>query len=102
MRPINPRGGSRIGIDGLTMPIDVKDRSKVLSSLWLWLPQSSRKAGESFCEENICSNAGQFSQKSLGVAVAVGPMPIGQQRQSLTGVATKIPGSSQSHGFQKE
>jgi hypothetical protein len=84
------------------MPIDVKDRSKVLSSLWLWLPQSSRKAGQSFCEENICSNAGQFSQKSLGVAVAVGPMPIGQQRQSLTGVATKIPGSSQSHGFQKE
>jgi hypothetical protein len=84
------------------MPIDVKDRSKVLSSLWLWLPQSSRKAGESFCVENIRSNAGQFSQKSLGVVVAVGPIPFGQQRQSLTGVATKIPGSSQSHGFQKE
>jgi hypothetical protein len=36
------------------------------------------------------------------MAVTVGPLPIGQQCQSLTGVATQIPGSPQSHGFQEE
>ena len=84
------------------MPIDVKNGSNALSPLWLWLPQSSRPTCERFCERDICSTAGQFSQKSLGVTIAVGPMPPSQQCQSLAGVATKIPGSSQSHGFQKE
>lgn len=57
---------------------------------------------ECFCEEAICSNAGQFGKKSFSVAIAVGPIPTGQQRQSLTAVATQVPGSLKPYRLQKE
>ncbi len=88
---MNPRGESRISIDGLAMPIDVKDGSWALSPLGLWLPQRSRPTCERFCERDICSTAGQFCQESLGVAVAVGPTPTGEQGKSLAGIALSHP-----------
>ena len=91
-----------LGIDGLAVTIDVKDRSRVLSPLGLWLPQSSCPTCERFRERDICSTAGQLCQESLCVAVAVGLMSTGEQGESLAGVAAEIPGSPQSYGFQKE
>ena len=77
-----------ICIDGLAVTIDVKDRCRTLFPLGLWLPQSSRPTCKRFREGDICSNAGQLCQESLSVAVAVGPMPTGEQGKSLASVAT--------------
>src|SRR6266566_2024449 len=86
--PDQPAWDQRICIDRLAVTINVKDRSSVLSPLGLWLPQNSRPTWERFREGDICSNAGQLCQESFDVAVAVGPMPTGEQGKSLTGVAT--------------
>ena len=92
----------RIGVDRLAVSVNIEDRNWVLCLLWCLLPQRSSKAGERFCQGSIDSKRGQLRQKSLSVAIPVSSMPTGQECQSLTGVATQIPGSSQSHGFQKE
>ena len=102
MRPSNPRGESRISVDGLAVPIDVEDGHGTLSPPCAFLPQRSGPTCERFCERSIRSNRGQLCQKSLGVAVAVGEASTGQQCQSLTGVAPQIPCPSESHGLQKE
>src|SRR5262249_22335698 len=67
------------------MPIDVQDGSWALSLLGLWLPQRSRPTCERSCERDICSTASQFCQKSLGVAVTVGPTPTGEQGKQEPG-----------------
>jgi hypothetical protein len=77
-RPINPRGRSRISIDGLAVPIDVEDGHHVPSLLWFSFPQRSGPTRERFREGYIGSNEGQLCQEALGMAVAVGPMTISQ------------------------
>jgi hypothetical protein len=68
--------------------------------------QGAEKASEclEICviTQSIGSNGGQLRQKSLGVAIAIGPIPTGQQCEHLTSVATQIPGSSQSDGLQEQ
>src|SRR5229473_7519530 len=73
--PNQPTWDERIGIDGLAVTIDVKDGSKVLSPRCVFLPQRSGPTCERFCERRIRSNRGQFGQKSLGMAIAVGHAP---------------------------
>jgi hypothetical protein len=71
-------------------------------SFTMWLPKRSGPACQRLGERFICSDLSQLRQKPLGVAIAVGKATTSEQGQSLATVATEIPRSLQSHGFQKE
>ena len=86
--PDQPAWDQRISIDGLAMPIDVKDGNRALSaSVVLGFHSEAVQRASASVSGTSAPTAGQLCQKSLGVAVAVSPTPTGEQGQSLTSVA---------------
>ena len=102
MRPINAAGDQRIGIHGLFVSIDVEDGNRLCALRKPWLPQGRGPAGERFGERRIRSQCSQLRQKSLGVAIAVGTLANGEQRQRVPAVATQIGGPPQPNGVEEQ
>lgn len=100
--PDQPTWEQRIGVDRLSVAINIKDGNKALVLWRLWLPEASGPVRQRCCEESIRSNGGQIRQKSFGVAVTVGEVATSKRCQGLTCITTEIPGSLQSYSFQKQ
>src|SRR6266700_3332823 len=84
-----------VTVDGLTMPIDIAGQRMGLGCVFcesLWgMPELGAPTCKSRREAVCAIGIGYLRQKCLGVPIAVGPLPSGEQGQAVRRVATQVP-----------
>jgi hypothetical protein len=84
-----------VTVDGLTMPIDIAGQRMGLGCVFCESLWGMKDAGAPTCKsrrEAVCAiGIGHLRQKCLGVPIAVGPLPSGEQGQAVRRVATQVP-----------
>jgi hypothetical protein len=81
-----------VTVDGLTMPIDIAGQRMGLGCVFcesLWgMPELGAPTCKSRREAVCAIGIGHLRQKCLGVPIAVGPLPSGEQGQAVRRVAS--------------
>jgi len=89
-------------MDGLAVPVNVVGRGQFLRRPLRRSPQPRCPLSERVGQRLGSARPYDGGQEALGVPVAVGPSPAGEQRERIAGVSPQVPGALEADRRQEQ